>query len=94
MDRLTGLNPVWLSPYTIAQPHASRGLGSDVLWLGLEGDIWPHLGKKLYHLERGTAFKNPSDGKVYHGNINTTEHNIKLLWTRSISLEQAEELDK
>jgi len=94
MVRLTGLNAVWLSPYTMAQLHASRGLGTDVLWLGLEGDIWSILGKKLYPLERGMAFKNPSDGKVYHGNINTTEHNIKLLWIRSISLEQAEELGK
>ena len=78
----------------MAQLHASRGLGTDVLWLGLEGDIWSLLGKKLYRLERGMAFKNPSDGKVYHGNINTTEHNIKLLWTRSISPEQAENLGK
>ena len=40
------------------------------------------------------AFKNPADGKVSHSNINTTEHNIKLLWIRSISLEQAEKLGK
>ena len=94
MATLTGFSAVWLSPYTMAQLHASRGLGTDVLWLGLEGDIWSVLGKKLYHLERGMAFKNPSDGKVYHGNINTTEHNIKLLWIRSISPEQAENLGK
>ncbi|MCK4827409.1 hypothetical protein KA005_67380, partial [bacterium] len=94
MARLTGFSAVWLSPYTMAQLHASRGVGTDVLWLGLEGDIWSLLGKTLYQLERGTAFKNPSDGEVYHGNINTTEHNIKLLWTRSISPEQAEELGK
>ncbi len=94
MATLTGLSAVWLSPYTMAQLHASRGLGTDVLWLGLEGDIWSVLVKKLYHLERGMAFKNPSDGKVYHGNINTTEHNIKLLSARSISPEQAENLGK
>jgi len=94
MARLTGFNAIWLSPHTMAQPHASRGLGTDVLWLGLEGDIWTLLGKKLYHLERGMAFKNPSDGKVYHSNINTTEHNIKLLWVRSIAPEQVENLGK
>lgn len=92
MARLTGLNAVWLSPYTMGQLHASRGLGTDVLWLALEGDIWSVLGKKLYRLERGMAFKNPSDGKVYEGNINTTGHTIKLLSIRSISPEQAEKL--
>ena len=94
MARLTGFSAVWLSPHTMAQLHASRGVGTDVLWLGLEGDIWSLLGKRLYRLERGMAFKNPSDSKVYHGNINTTEHNIKLLWTRSISPEEAEKLGK
>ncbi len=94
MARLSGIRPVWLSPHTMAKQHASRGVGTDVLWLGLEGDIWSQLGKKLYQLERGMAFKNPSDGKVSHCNINTTEHNIKLLWTRSISPEQAEKLGK
>jgi len=94
MARLIGFRPVWLSPHTMAQIHASRGLGTDVLWLGLEGDIWTLLGKKLYRFERGMAFKNPSDGKVYHGNINTTEHNIKLLWIRSITPEQAKNLGK
>ncbi|MFC1691966.1 hypothetical protein ACFL1R_00500 [Candidatus Latescibacterota bacterium] len=94
MARLVGFGAVWLSPATMAQLHASRGLGTDVLWLALEGDIWSVLGQTLYRLERGMAFKNPSDGLIYHGNINTTENMIKLLWTRSISPEQAENLGK
>jgi len=94
MACLSGIRPVWLSPHTMAKQHASRGLATDVLWLGLEGDIWSQFGKKLYHLERGMAFKNPSDSKVSHSNINTTEHNIKLLWTRSITPEEAEKLGK
>ena len=81
---IIGMSPVWLDPLTMAQPHASLGLGTDVLWVALEGDIYTLLGKKLRHLTPGTAFKNPSDGKVYHANINVTDKPIKLLWTRSI----------
>ncbi|MFC1528963.1 hypothetical protein ACFL5B_03550 [Candidatus Latescibacterota bacterium] len=82
---LSGISPVWLDPHTMAQPHASRGLGTDVLWVALEGDIYTLFGKKLYHLRPGMAFKNPSDGKVYHANINVTGRQIKLLWARSIA---------
>ncbi|MBT4484286.1 MAG: hypothetical protein HOC71_11500 [Candidatus Latescibacteria bacterium] len=82
---LTGMSPVWLDPLTMAQPHASRGLGTDVLWVALEGEIYTLFGKKLYQLRPGMAFKNPSDGKVYHANTNVTDRQIKLLWTRSIA---------
>jgi mannose-6-phosphate isomerase-like protein (cupin superfamily) len=84
---IIGFSPVWLDPITMAQPHASKGLGTDVLWLALEGDIYTLFGKKLYHLHPGMAFKNPSDGKVYHSNINTTDKQIKLLWVRSVAPE-------
>ena len=84
---IIGMSPVWLDPLTMAQPHASRGLGTDVLWIALEGDIYTLLGKKLRRLTPGTAFKNPSDGKVYHANINVTDKPIKLLWTRTIAPE-------
>ena len=79
------MSPVWLDPVTMAQPHASRGLGSDVLWLALEGSIYTLFGKRLYHLRPGMAFKNPSDDKVYHSNINVNDTQIKLLWTRTIA---------
>lgn len=80
-----GISSVWLDPLTMAQPHASRGLGTDVLWLALEGDIYSLFGKKLYHLKQGMAYKNPSDEKVYHANINVSDKQIKLLWVRSIA---------
>lgn len=85
MAAITGMSAVWLDPITMAQPHASRGLGTDVLWLAIEGDIYTLFGKKLYHLKPGMAFKNPSDEKVYHANINVTDTQIKLLWTRSVA---------
>ncbi|MHB9027822.1 MAG: cupin domain-containing protein [Candidatus Latescibacterota bacterium] len=87
LSAIIGFSPVWLDPITMAQPHASKGLGTDVLWLALEGDIYTLFGKKLYHLKPGMAFKNPSDGKVYHSNINMTGKQIKLLWVRSVAPE-------
>lgn len=92
MARLVHLTAAWLPPGTMSQLHATEGLGTDVLWLGLEGDTRSLLGQTLYRLEPGAAFKNPSDGYVYHGNINTTDDHIKLLAIRSIPLEQSEKL--
>ena len=91
---IIGFSPVWLDPVTMAQPHASRGLGTDVLWFALEGDIYTLFGKRLYHLTPGMAYKNPSDGKVYHANINVTDEQIKMLWVRSVSPEQFAKLGK
>ena len=92
MARLEHLTAAWLPPRSMSQIHATRGLGTDVLWLGLEGEIWSLLGKTLYRTERGAAFKNPSDGKVYQGNINLTDDRDKLLSIRSIPLSQSEKL--
>ena len=85
---IIGISPVWLDPMTMAQPHASMGLGTDVLWVALEGDIYSLVGKTLRRLTPGSAYKNPSDGRVYHTNINVTDEPIKLLWVRSVSLEE------
>jgi len=82
---IIGMSPVWLDPLTMAQPHASMGLGTDVLWVALEGDIYSLFGKKLYRLKPGMAYKNPSDGRVYHANINVTDKQIKMLWVRSVA---------
>jgi len=92
MARLSHMTAAWLPSGTMSQIHATRGLGTDVLWLGLEGDTRSLLGKTLYRLEPGKAFKNPSDGKVYQGNINLTDDRVKLLSIRSIPLEQSEKL--
>jgi hypothetical protein len=82
---LSAMAVVYLDACTMAQPHASRPLGTDVLWIAVQGDIHTLLGKRLFRLEPGSAFKNPSDGKVYHANINTSDEQIKLIWTRAVS---------
>jgi len=89
---IIGMSSVWLDPLTMAQPHASLGLGTDVLWFALEGNIYSLIGKKFYKMRPGMAYKNPSDGKFYHTNINVTDKQIKLLWVRSHSPEQFENI--
>ena len=75
-----------LKPMSISQMHASRPIGTDVVWIALDGNIYTLFGKKLYHLRTGTAFKNPSDSKVYHGSINISDHtDIRLIWARVIN---------
>ena len=82
---LIGFSHITLKPMTMAQPHASRPTGTDVVWIALDGNIYTLFGKKLYHLEPGTAFKNPSDSKVYHANINVSDFNeIHLIWSRTM----------
>jgi mannose-6-phosphate isomerase-like protein (cupin superfamily) len=82
---LRGMAVVFLDPCTMAQPHASRPLGTDVLWIAVRGDIHTLLGKRLFQLKPGSAFKNPGDGMTYHANVNTSEEQIKLIWTRAVS---------
>jgi len=56
------------------------------VWVALDGEIYTLFGKQLYHLEPGTAFKNPSDGTVYHANINVSDYNeIHLIWSRTVA---------
>ena len=82
---LIGFSHVTVKPMTMAQPHASRPTGTDVVWIALDGNIYTLFGKKLYHLEPGSAFKNPSDSRVYHANINVSDFNeIHLIWSRTI----------
>lgn len=82
---LSGMSVVYLDPCTMAQPHTSTPLGTDVLWIAVSGNIHTLLGKRLFKLEPGTAFKNPGDGKTYHANINTSENQIKLIWARAVA---------
>ena len=82
---LSAMAAVYLDACTIAQPHATTPLGTDVLWIAMAGDIHTLLGKRLFKLEPGSAFKNPGDGKTYHANINTSENQIKLIWARAVS---------
>ena len=81
---LHSLFEVTIMPHQMAEPHASLGLGTDVCWYCVEGD-YTLFGKQLWKFGPGMAFKNPSDGRVYHGNINTTDKPIKFLHIRSDS---------
>jgi hypothetical protein len=53
--------------------------------IAVAGDIHTLLGKRLFKLEPGSAFKNPGDGTAYHANINTSEEQIKLIWIRAVA---------
>lgn len=82
---LSAMSTVNLEPMTMAQPHASRPLGTDVLWISVRGDIVTLLGKRLFRMPPGTAFKNPGDGKAVHANINVSAEPFQLLWIRAVN---------
>lgn len=84
---LVGFAHITLKPMTMAQPHTTRG--TDVVWVALDGEIYTLFGKRFYHLQPGTAIKNPGDGKAYHANINVSDYNeIHLIWSRTIPLNE------
>ena len=78
MAVVTGMSPVWYDPMTMGQPH-SHG-GHEEIWFALEGDITVLLGKKVFKLTPGSAYKIPPDGKTWHSNINASNKPIKMVW--------------
>ena len=80
---LIGMNPVWLDPMTMSQPH-SHPPGVEEVWFVVEGEIGLLLGKELRRLAPGSAYKIPPDGETPHATINMTDKPIKLVWMMKI----------
>ena len=53
--------------------------GVEEIWIALKGDITLLLGKHLFKLPVGAAYKIPENGICAHANINASEKQIKLM---------------
>ncbi|MBN1295070.1 MAG: cupin domain-containing protein [Candidatus Latescibacteria bacterium] len=73
-----GLTAVKLDPMTMAQPHSHQD-GVEEVWIALKGDITLLLGKHLFKLPVGAAYKVPENGMCAHSNINASDNQIKLM---------------
>ena len=73
-----GFTAVKLDPMTMAQPHSHQE-GVEEIWIALKGDITVLLGKHLFKLPVGAAYKIPENGICAHANINTSDSQIKLM---------------
>jgi len=73
-----GFTAVKLHPMTMAQPHSHQE-GVEEVWIGIKGDITLLLGKHLFKLPVGAAYKVPENGICAHSNINASDKPIKLI---------------
>jgi len=73
-----GFTAVKLHPMTMAQPHSHQE-GVEEVWIGIKGDITLLLGKHLFKLPVGAAYKVPENGMCAHSNINASDKPIKLI---------------
>lgn len=80
---LAGIAPVTLDPMTFGQPH-SHSVGTEEVWIGLDGEISLLLGKQLRKLPAGAAYEIPPNGMTSHANINATKKPIKLMWMMKV----------
>ena len=85
LTTIVGMNPVWIFPGTMAQPH-SHEEGVEEIWIAVDGGQFDVLlGKELRRLRHGSAYKVPTTGITAHSNINVSNKPIKLLWFMKIN---------
>ena len=75
---VSGFTAVKIDPMTMAQPHSHQE-GVEEVWIALKGDITLLLGKQLFKLPVGSAYKIPENGITAHANINVSDKQIKLM---------------
>lgn len=80
---LIGMNPVWIDPMTMSQPHSHQP-GVEEVWLSIEEGCDILLGKQIRRFPPGSAMRIPANGNTPHSSINAGDEPIKLLWMMRI----------
>jgi len=78
MANYSGMTFVTIDAGTMAQPH-SHNPGVEECWIAVKGDIKLHLGKQLFDLPVGSAYKIPANGRTAHANINASDSPVELM---------------
>jgi mannose-6-phosphate isomerase-like protein (cupin superfamily) len=66
-----------MSPYSMPQPHSHPG---EEVWVQVEGETTASVGKNLFPLQPGQAYRIPPDGRAAHSNINLSDRMTKILY--------------
>ena len=66
-----------MSPYAMPQPHSHPG---EEVWLQVEGETTASVGKNVFMLKPGQAYRIPPNGLAAHSNINLTDRMTKILY--------------
>jgi mannose-6-phosphate isomerase-like protein (cupin superfamily) len=72
-----GLSLITIAPHTIPQPHSHA---NEEMWIMVKGETICSLGKHIYRMTPGTAYKIPPTGVVAHTNINMGEEPVQMLF--------------
>ena len=78
MANYSGMTFVNIDAHTMSQPH-SHNPGTEECWISVKGDSKLLLGKQLFDLPPGSAYKIPDSGIAAHAHINTTDEPIQLI---------------
>ncbi len=78
MANYRGLTFVNIDAMTMAQPH-SHNPDVEEAWIALKGQTKLLLGKQLFDLPPGSAYKIPDNGMAAHAHINMTDEPIQLI---------------
>ena len=78
MANYRGLTFVNIDAMTMAQPH-SHNPDVEEAWIALKGETKLLLGKQLFDLPPGSAYKIPDNGLTAHAHINMTDEPIQLI---------------
>lgn len=66
-----------MSPYSMPQPHSHPG---EEVWVQVEGETTASVGKNLFTLRPGQAYRIPPNGRAAHSNMNLTDRMTKILY--------------
>ncbi len=78
MANYSGMTFVTIDAHTMAQPH-SHNPDTEECWIAVKGDTKLLLGKQLFDLPPGSAYKIPDNGIAAHANINMSDEPIQLI---------------
>jgi len=74
----SGMTFVHIDAHTMSQPH-SHNAGTEEAWIAVKGETKLLLGKQLFDLPPGSAYKIPDNGLTAHGHMNATDEPVQLI---------------
>ena len=74
----SGMTFVNIDAHTMSQPH-SHNAGTEEAWIAVKGETKLLLGKQLFDLPPGSAYKIPDNGLTAHGHMNATDEPVQLI---------------
>jgi mannose-6-phosphate isomerase-like protein (cupin superfamily) len=72
-----GLSLITIAPHTMPQPHSHPG---EECWIMVEGETVLSLGKQIFRMTPGSAYKIPPTGVTAHSNLNMGDDPVQMIF--------------